>query len=93
MMRMMRGRDSRVDKVERVEGVERVEAVEEVEGVEGDNLYHSITERSKRNCMPNFTTLLATTDRGMIRRGKYTFPKIPALATNVFEVAFKHDEK
>jgi len=32
-------------------------------------------------------------DMGIITLGKYTFPKIPALALKVFEVPVKHDVK
>ena len=58
-----------------------------------DNLYHNIAARSSKNWMPNFTMLLKTVDSGMTSLGKYTFPKMPALATNVLDVAFKQEEK
>ena len=39
--------------------------------------------------MPNFITLLNTVLSGMISLGKYTLPKMPALATKVLEVAVR----
>ena len=70
-----------------------VEGVEVVEGVEEVILYQSIAARRSRNWMPNFTILLITVDNGITSLGKYTFPKMPALATNVLEVAFRQEEK
>ena len=46
-----------------------------------------------RSCIPNRTKLEITTEIGIIILGKYTFPKIPAFALNVFEVPEKHDLK
>jgi hypothetical protein len=43
--------------------------------------------------MRNFSRLDITTDRGIINRGKYTFPKIEAFDMKVEEVCTKHDEK
>ena len=72
---------------------EIVEGVEVVEGVEDVNLYHNIAASRSRNWMPNFTILLITVDNGITSLGKYTFPKMPAFATNVLEVAFRQEEK
>ena len=77
----------------RVEAVEGVEGVEVIEGVEGASLYQSMAARRSRNWIPNFTILLITVDNGITSLGKYTFPKMPALATNVLEVAFRQEEK
>jgi hypothetical protein len=71
----------------------RVEGVEVIEGVEGASLYQSMAARRSRNWIPNFTILLITVDNGITSLGKYTFPKMPALATNVLEVAFRQEEK
>jgi hypothetical protein len=76
----------------RVETVEGVEGVEVIKGVE-DNLYQSMAARRSKNWIPNFTILLITVDNGITSLGKYTFPKMPALATNVLDVAFRQDEK
>ena len=70
-----------------------VKEVEGVEGVEVVILYQSIAARRSRNWMPNFTILLITVDNGITSLGKYTLPKIPALATKVLEVAFRQEEK
>jgi hypothetical protein len=43
--------------------------------------------------MPNFMMFEKTTDRGSTSLGKYTLPKMPALLTNVVDVAVKQDEK
>ena len=43
--------------------------------------------------MPNLIILETTDDNGDTSLGKYTLPKILALAINVFEVLFKHAEK
>lgn len=77
----------------RVEAVEGVEGVEVIEGVEGAILYQSMAASSSKNWIPNFTILLNTVESGMTSLGKYTFPKMPALATNVLDVAFRQDEK
>ena len=77
----------------RVEAVEGVEGVEVIEGVEGASLYQSMAASSSKNWMPNFTMLLNTVDSGITSLGKYTFPNIPALPTNVLDVAFRQDEK
>jgi hypothetical protein len=87
MMRMMAG----INKI--VEEVEGVEGVEVIEGVEVVILYHNMAARRSRNWIPNFTILLITVDNGITSLGKYTFPKMPALATNVLEVALRQEEK
>ena len=51
------------------------------------------TAISNKNCIPNFTRLDITVDKGITSRGKYTFPKMPALATNVLDVLVRHAEK
>jgi len=51
------------------------------------------TERNKINCTENFIKLDNTTDNGTIIRGKYTLPKILALAVNVSDVLVKVSEK
>ena len=43
--------------------------------------------------MPNFIRFDITIDKGVIKRGKYTFPKVPALPTNTFLVVVKQVEK
>lgn len=45
------------------------------------------------NWIPNFNKLEMTNERGVIIRGKYTFPKILALAPKVLEVPVKQDVK
>src|SRR5674476_1430136 len=51
------------------------------------------TAANNKNWIPNFTRLDITVDNGMTTLGKYTFPKMPALATNVLEVLLRHEEK
>jgi len=43
--------------------------------------------------MPNFSKLDTTIEIGVMILGKYTFPKIAALALNVSEVPFKQEVK
>ena len=52
-----------------------------------------ITAINNKNCIPNFTRLEVTTDKGITSRGKYTFPNMPALATKVLDVLVRHEEK
>jgi len=49
--------------------------------------------RKRRNRIANEIKLEITTEIGMLKRGKYTFPNIPALAVKVLEVFIKHAEK
>lgn len=48
---------------------------------------------SSINWIENFNKFEITTDTGTDKRGKYTLPNTLALATNVFEVAVRQDEK
>ena len=43
--------------------------------------------------MPNFIRFEKTTEIGDAKRGKYTFPKIPAFETKVLDVLLKQSEK
>ncbi len=43
--------------------------------------------------MPNFIKLEMIIEIGFVKRGKYTFPKILALAINTFDVFVKHSAK
>ena len=45
------------------------------------------------NWIPNFNKLEITIEIGTIIRGKYTFPKIPALAPKVLEVPVRQAVK
>jgi hypothetical protein len=90
IMRMMMGINARLVNVEGLNLSAKGRGVEEVEDV---ILYQSMTEMSSKNWMPNFTILLITLDNGTTSLGKYTFPKMPALATNVLDVAFRQLEK
>ena len=89
-MRMIVGINARLVNVE---GLNLSAEGRGVEGVEGASLYHNIAARRSRNWIPNLTILLITVDNGITSLGKYTFPKMPALATNVLDVAFRQDEK
>ena len=90
MMRIIVGINARLVNVEGLNLSAEGRGVEEVEGA---SLYQSIAARRSRNWMPNFTILLITVDNGITSLGKYTFPKMPALATKVLEVAFRQEEK
>ena len=90
MMRIIVGINARLVNVE---GLNLSAEGRGVEGVEVVILYQRMAARSSRNWMPNFTILLITVDNGITSLGKYTFPKMPALATNVLEVAFRQEEK
>ncbi len=43
----------------------------------------------RQNWIPNLIRLDVTMDKGMISLGKYTLPKMPALAVNVAAVPVK----
>jgi hypothetical protein len=57
------------------------------------NLNIKIATRRRQNCMRKRIKFDSTTDNGIINLGKYTFPKIAALFTNVFDVLVRHTEK
>ena len=52
-----------------------------------------ITEWIKNWKIRNWKTAVIAMEMGTVIRGKYTFPKIAELATNVRPVRLKHEEK